>query len=280
MNCDLHTHTVHSDGSFTPVELVQAAKEKNLIVALTDHNTVSGLAEFMAEAEVLGVMAIGGTELSCVYGGREFHLLGLFIAPEYYGEVESLCIEYHSLKEKSNIDLIGKLSKMGYNISYEEIQKRNINGRVNRAHIAADLLEKGYVSSVPEAFAKLLDESGGIYIPPKRLELSEAIKFLRKIKAVSVLAHPLKEIDASALRDMLSEIKDSGLIGIETMHSSYTEEQIRVSKEIAREFGLLESGGSDFHGSNKPGVQLGVGKGNLAVPFEFYEALKKASESL
>lgn len=280
MNCDLHTHTVHSDGSFTPKELIKAAKEKNLIIALTDHNTVSGLAEFMAEAEKNGVVAVGGTELSCVYGGREFHLLGLFIAPEYYEEIEKLCIEYHGLKEKSNIDLIDKLRALGYDISYAEIQKRNVKGRVNRAHIAAELLERGYVSSVPEAFAKLLDEKCGIYVPPKRLELAEAIKFLRKIKAVPVLAHPLKEIGASELREMLTDIRDAGLVGIETMHSSYTDEQIAVSKEIAREFDLLESGGSDFHGSNKPGVELGVGKGNLAVSSLHYENLKMASELL
>lgn len=278
MNCDLHTHTVHSDGSYTPRELVLKAKEKDLIVALTDHNTVSGLAEFMEEAEKNGVIAVGGTELSCVYEGREFHLLGLFIPTEAYQEVESLCVEYHRLKEQSNIDLIDKLFKLGYDISYSEIQKRNINGRVNRAHIAAALLEKGYVESVPEAFERLLDEKLGIYLPPKRLELTEAIKFLRKIKAVTVLAHPLKEIDGSALRKMLADIKDVGLVGIETMHSSYTEEQIRLSKELASEFGLIESGGSDFHGSNKPGVELGVGRGNLNISADIYYKMKSKSE--
>ena len=278
MNCDLHTHTVHSDGSYTPSELIREAKEKNLIIALTDHNTVSGIGEFMAEAKAEGVEAIAGTELSCVYGGREFHLLGLFIAPEHYEEIESLCIEYHGLKEKSNIDLIDKLRALGYDISYSEIQKRNVKGRVNRAHIAAALLEGGYVSSVPEAFAKLLDERCGIYVPPKRLEFAEAIKFLRKIKAVPVLAHPLKEIDATQLREMLENIKDCGLVGIETMHSSYTDEQIAVSREIAKEFGLLESGGSDFHGSNKPGVELGVGRGNLNISADIYYKLKSKSE--
>ena len=274
MNCDLHTHTVHSDGSYTPRELVLAAKEKNLIIALTDHNTVSGIPEFLEEAEKNSVVAIAGTELSCVYEGREFHLLGLFIPPEAYQEVESLCVEYHRLKEQSNIDLIDKLFKLGYDISYTEIQKRNINGRINRAHIAAALLERGYVESVPEAFTKLLDEKCGIYVPPKRLELEEAIKFLRKIKAVTVLAHPLKEIDGSALRKMLADIKDVGLVGIETMHSSYTEEQIRLSKELASEFGLIESGGSDFHGSNKPGVELGVGRGNLNISADIYYKMK------
>lgn len=278
MSCDLHTHTVHSDGSYTPAELVAEAKMRDLIIALTDHNTVSGLPEFIAEADRQGVTAVGGVELSCVYGGREFHLLGLFIEPQYYDKVENLCIEYHGLKEKSNIALIERLKEKGYDINYSEIQRRNVNGRVNRAHIAAELIEKGYVSSVSEAFEKLLDEKRGLYIPPKRLELTDGIKFLLEIKAVPLLAHPLKEIDVRELRKMLPTLLEAGLVGIETMHSSYTEEQIGFSKKAAKEFGLLESGGSDFHGSIKPGVQLGVGKGNLNISDDIYYALKKRKE--
>ena len=280
MRCDLHTHTVHSDGSFTPKELVAAAKEENIIIALTDHNTVSGVPEFMSEAERLGVVAIGGVELSTVYGGKEFHLIGLFVEPEYYAEVEQLCKNYHGLKEKSNIDLIEKLCEAGYDIDFNNIKKRNIKGRVNRAHIAAELLERGYVGSVSEAFERLLDEKCGLYTPPPRLQLTDAIVFLRKIKAVSVLAHPLKEIDADELTWMLPELISSGLIAIETMHSSYSDEKIRVSKSIAKEFNLLESGGSDFHGSIKPGVNLAVGKGNLDVPEEIYLELKKQLENI
>ena len=274
MNCDLHTHTVHSDGSFTPTELVRAAKDKNLIIALTDHNTVSGLSEFIREADRLQVEVVCGTELSCVYDGKEFHLIGLFIEAEYYSEVENLCTEYHSLKEKSNIDLIDKLCALGYDLSYAEIRKQNVNGRVNRAHIAAELMNKGYVDSIPEAFSKLLDEKCGIYVPPKRLSLPDGISFLRSIKALPVLAHPLKEISAEELRQMLPTMKEAGLVGMETMHSSYGEEQIAVSKEIAADLGLLESGGSDFHGSVKPGVELGVGKGNLNISKDIYLKLK------
>ena len=280
MNCDLHTHTVHSDGSYTVAELVAAAKEKNLAIALTDHNTVSGLAEFMFCADAAGVTAIGGTELSCVYGGKEFHLIGLFIEPEYYSQVEALCTEYHLLKEQSNIDLINKLCKLGYELDYAEIQSKNVKGRVNRAHIAATLFSKGYVNSIPEAFSTLLDEKCGIYVPPKRLALSDGIKFLRNIKAIPILAHPLKEIDSEALRIMLPEHIEAGLIGIETMHSSYTEEQIAVSKQIAEEFGLMESGGSDFHGVMKPGVELGVGKGNLNISEKIYLDLLRRKTSL
>ena len=273
MNCDLHTHTNHSDGSNTPVELVAMAKELDLIIALTDHNTVTGLPEFLAEAERIGVTAIGGTELSTVYHGEEFHLLGLFIDPEKYGEVEELCREYHILKEESNIDLVNRLRKAGYSIDYASIKARNVKGNVNRAHIAAELIEAGYFGSVSEAFDRLLDEKCGYYIPPRRLELTDAIGFLTEIGALPILAHPLKDIDGDRLREMLPELIEAGLVGMETMHSSYSDEKIALSKVIAADFGLLESGGSDYHGSNKPGVKLMVGKGNLNIPASIYYKL-------
>ena len=280
MNCDLHTHTNHSDGSSSVKELVSEAKERDLIIALTDHNTVKGLPELFAEADRLDVTVIGGTELSTVYNGREFHLIGLFIAPEYYDTIEAICQEYHLLKEQSNIDLVNKLCDLGYKIDFATIKSKNLEGHINRAHIADELFRQGYVSSIPEAFDKLLDEKCGLYIPPRRFELAMAIKFLRSIKAVPILAHPLKEIGYDQLRAMLPELKDAGLVGMETMHSSYSEEKIAVSKEIAKEFDLLESGGSDYHGSIKPGVKLGVGKGNLEIPYEVYEKLLNFHNSI
>ena len=280
MNCDLHTHTNHSDGSKTVTELLTEAKERDLIIALTDHNTVTGLPELFAEADRLGVTVIGGTELSTVYNGREFHLIGLFIAPEYYETLESVCQEYHVLKEQSNITLVNKLRDLGYNIDFAEIKRKNVKGHVNRAHIADELFKYGYVSSVAEAFDKLLEERCGLYIPPRRFELVEAIQFLRSIKALPILAHPVKDIDYEQLRAMLPELKEAGLVGIETMHSSCSNEQIAVLKGIAKEFDLLESGGSDYHGNIKHGVELGVGKGNLNIPCEVYEKLLNLHNSL
>ncbi|MBR5144108.1 MAG: PHP domain-containing protein [Clostridia bacterium] len=280
MNCDLHTHTNHSDGSSTVAELVSGAKERELIIALTDHNTVTGLPEFLSEADRLGVVAIGGTELSTVYEGREFHLIGLFIDPEHYEKIEALCREYHMLKEQSNIDLVAKLCNAGYIIDYSAIKAKNLKGNVNRAHIAAELIKQGYVSSISEAFDKLLDEKRGLYIPPRRLELVDAIGFLRGIRAVPILAHPLKEIDDARLRQMLPVLKEAGLVAIETMHSSYSDDKIAISKKIADEFGLLESGGSDYHGSIKPGVMLGVGKGNLDIPDTVYHALVEKRKTI
>lgn len=273
MNCDLHTHTNHSDGSSTPTQLVAEAKKKNLIIALTDHNTVSGLPEFLREAEREGITAVGGTELSTEYEGKEFHLLGLFIDPEHYERVESLCREFIRLKEYSNIDLCDKLNRLGYSIDYAAVKARNIKGNANRAHIAAELMKAGHVGSVQEAFSRLLDERCGLYTPPPRLQLTDAIGFLREISAVPILAHPMKEVSPERLREILPELVKAGLIGMETMHSSYSDEDIAVAKQIAGDFGLLESGGSDYHGDIKPGVALGTGKGNLNIDSSIYHAL-------
>lgn len=280
MYCDLHTHTNHSDGALTPQQLVVEAKKKNLIIALTDHNTVSGLPSFLSEAERLGVTAVGGVELSTVFENAEYHLLGLFVDKEHYEKIESLCFEYHLKKERSNIMLVNKLNDLGYPLDYSEIKKKNVKGNVNRAHIASAMVEKGYVSSVKDAFESLLDEKRGIYVPPERLELCEAIKFLREINAVPVLAHPLKDAGPERLREIIPGLIEKGLMGIETMHSSYSNEMIAISKSIAKEFSLYESGGSDYHGSVKPNVELGIGKGNLHISDDVYFNLLNAKQVL
>lgn len=275
MRCDLHTHSNHSDGTYTPAQLIAEAKERGLIIALTDHNSVSGLPEFMAEAEGQGVTAVGGVELSTERDGREFHLIGLFIEPQYYGRVEELCLDFHRRKRESNVALIKRLDEAGYRLDFSAIEGMNVNGRVNRAHIAAQLVRCGYVASIPEAFEKLLDESRGLYIPPERLSLTDGIQFLRSIGAVPILAHPLKEISDKQLDNLLPELRAAGLAAIETMHSSYDDGMIKISKRLAAKHSLLESGGSDFHGEIRPGVRLGEGKGNLNITEEIYHALVK-----
>lgn len=273
MSCDLHSHSINSDGTDTPAQIIEEAKRQGLIIALTDHNTILGLPSFIEEAERAGVVAVGGTELSCAYGSKEFHLVGLFIAPEFYSRVERLVKEFHVLKEISNIEMIERLNAAGYDITYAEIRRRNPSGNVNRAHVAAEMLEKGYVSSVSEAFKTVLSEESGFYVQPARLQLTDAISFLREIEALPVLAHPLQDVDAEELREMLPELTKAGLIGIETMHSSYSDEQIATAKDIAKDFSLLESGGSDYHGSTKPTISLGTGEGNLDISDSIYENL-------
>lgn len=281
MNCDLHMHSLFSDGTYTPAELIAEAKKIGLgVIALTDHNTVAGLQDFVQEAEQQGMTAVGGVELSTEHEGNEYHLLGLFIAPEHYHRVERLAKEFHVQKEISNIETIERLNDAGYMISYADIRKKNLTGNVNRAHIATELMEKGYVESVSHAFRELPRDGGRFYVPPQRLQLIDAIVFLREINAVPVLAHPLQDADEVTIRNLLPAAVEAGLIGLETRHSSFDKATIETAEKIAADFNLLPSGGSDFHGKTKPHVHMGTGTGDLVVPMEFYHKLHEAHTRL
>ena len=273
LRCDLHTHSIFSDGTYTPRELIAEARQHGLIIALTDHNTAAGLPEFMDAAREFNVTAVPGAEFSAEYAGKELHLLGLFIQPEHYAAVERIVREQHVLKEISNMELVERLNQAGYMIHYANVKKRNPNGNANRAHMAAELLEQGYVASIREAFDTILSDNGGFYQPPSRLQLTDVIRELRRIGVLPILAHPLQELTEQELRELLPIAKEAGLLGMETMHSSYTPETIRLANTIAEEYHLLPSGGSDFHGTVKPEISLGTGKGWLHIPPEIYDNL-------
>ena len=274
--CDLHTHSYYSDGTFSPAELIAAAEKRNLgAVALCDHNTVAGLPEFLEAARGSRVEAVPGVEFSTDYGDRELHILGLFIRPEDYAAVTELLEDGKRRKEQSNIDLVDALNRAGYRLDYGQIRGKTPGGQVNRAHIAAALTEAGYTESVKDAFRTLLAPSRGYYTPPKRPDALETVAFIAELGSVPVLAHPFLNLkQEGALREFLSRAKPRGLAGMETMYPLFDEEQTRLAGAIAEEFGLLPSGGSDFHGGNKPDIALGTGKGNLAVPISCLEKLK------
>ena len=280
MHCDLHTHSFYSDGEYSPAEIVREAKEKGLIVALTDHNRTTGLAEFTAEAEKLGVTAVSGVELTCELEGCELHLLGLFIDPGHYETVNGLTDKYVKLKIESHYTLIENLKADGISIDYEKVKKRGRDGNVNRVHFAEELMKMGLVSSVKEAFCGILKEGGGYYIPAEKLDFFEAVKFLKSINALPILAHPLKELTPEKLTEILPEAIENGLVGIEVIHSDFSAEMQKTASEIAEKFGILKSGGSDFHGIKKPGLALGTGYGNVSVPTEFYEKLLGKKQKL
>ena len=276
--CDLHTHSTFSDGTLTPEELVDLAIEIGLdTVALTDHNTVGGLARFSEYAEKRGLRAINGIELSVEFCGKEVHLLGLFIKPEHFSQIRALLEEANRKKDAANRALVALLYNAGYRIDYDEILSALPNvKRANRAHIAAELVRKGYVADFDEAFKTLLHESCGFYTPPKQPDAMEMIRFLRSIDAVPVLAHAFEKLTVDETRAFVREGKENGLIAMETVYPTFTAEQTALAKEIAAEHGLLESGGSDFHGTNKQNIFLGVGRNNISVPLEFAEKLEKA----
>lgn len=277
-HCDLHTHSRCSDGTCTPAEIIDLALQAGLsAVALTDHNTIDGLPAFLAAAEGKEILAIPGVEISTGYREKELHIVGLFVKPSDYDAVTAFLENANLRKEESNRKLIQALSQAGFSLDYDSILRAHPEGTVNRAVIAAALLEKGYVASVEEAFQRLLHPRNGFYVPPERTCAFEAIRFLADLGIVPVLAHPFLNLTEDQLREFLTEAKKTGLGAMETVYSAYSPETEALAKKIAAQFGLLSSGGSDFHGGNKPDIHLGTGKGTLSVPAAFAETLREVS---
>lgn len=274
--CDLHTHSTFSDGTDTPTALVALARERGLsAIALTDHNTVAGLPEFLEAAKGTSVRAIPGTEFSTDYRGTELHILGLFLKPEDFGVITERLEDYHRRKEQSNRCLVEKLNAAGYAIDYDRIKNSTPEGQVNRALIAAELTRLGYMESIQAAFKQLLSPKCGYYVPPTRPCPFETIRYIKSLGAVAVLAHPFLNLNEADLREFLKEAVPCGLDAMETLYSTYDEETTAAAKQVADDFGLLHSGGSDYHGGNKPHIQMGIGQGNLAIPQELITAMEE-----
>ena len=279
--CDLHAHSVFSDGTDTPAQLLDKAQARGLCaIALTDHNTVAGLPSFVEAAEGRSVRAIPGVEFSADYQGTELHILCLFLQQNHYQTVTDLLEDYHRRKEQSNIQLVDRLNAAGYILDYEKIKAATPNGQVNRALIAAELTQLGYTESIQDAFRQLLSPKCGYYVPPLRPSPFEVISFIKSLGAVAVLAHPFLNLNEEQLRQFLPQAIKSGLDGMETIYSTYDEKTTILAKTIADEFGLLHSGGSDYHGRNKPHIEMGIGQGNLAVPERLLTALETQARIL
>ena len=274
--CDLHTHSTYSDGTVTPTQLIRIAEAAGVAaVALTDHNTAAGLPEFLNAAAQSTVKAVPGVEFSTDYGQTELHILALFVKPEYYAAVEELVGQMLLRKEQSNLDLIEALVSLGMELDYGAIKALTPNGQVNRAVIAAEMVRKGYCETVKQAFSRYLSVSCGYFKPPRRLDALETIRFIKSIGAVAVLAHPFLNLDEAGLRQFLKEAIPVGLDAMEVYYAGYSAERTELSERIVREFGLLASGGSDFHGNNKPDIWLGTGKGDLKLPMRLLEDLTR-----
>ena len=274
--CDLHTHSIFSDGTFSPAQLINEAEQIGLsAIALTDHNTVAGLTDFLTAAENSSVTAIPGIEFSSDYEDLELHIVTLFLRPEHYSAITELTDGMNLRKKQSNLDLIEKLNRDGYHISYETIKASMPAGEPNRANIAAELTRMGYTANNKEAFQTLLGAKCGYYQPPKRVDVFELIEFIRSMGLVSVLAHPFLSFKEEArLVKFLEKAAECGLQGMETHYPLFSPEQTQRLDDLAHQFGLAQSGGSDFHGENKPDISLGCGKGGLRVPLHFLDQLK------
>ena len=277
--CDLHTHSTYSDGTYTPAQIIDQAVETGLsTVALCDHNTIAGLPEFHAAAEGKPIEAVGGIELSTEYLDKDLHIVGLYIRPEHYGGITAMMEDTNRRKMECNRRLVDVLRSNGYDMDYDEMCSQHPSGQINRAHIAAVLTEKGYTESIKKAFSTLLSEENGYYVPPKRITALDAIAYLKSIGVAAILAHPFFDLTEEELDVFLPRAKEAGLAGMETLYSTFDRKERELAARIAARYDLLPSGGSDFHGLNKPDIQLGRGKGDLFVPESFAESIRKTKK--
>ena len=262
---DLHTHSTFSDGTLTPTQLVAAAEKIGLhAIALTDHNTVEGLPEFIAAGDKCNVQTVSGVEFSTEYEGTELHILALFVTPDMYAPITALLEDFRERKEKSNVQLVEALNRAGIQVNYDKIRSAS-DGYVNRAVIAAEMTALGYTASVKEAFKTYLQPDQGYYTPPRRPDAYEVIRFIKSLGATAVLAHPLLNLSEKQLREFLPEAVACGLDAMETDYPKYSPMEMLLAQVVAEDFGLLPSGGSDFHGENKPDIALGTGRENLSI---------------
>jgi predicted metal-dependent phosphoesterase TrpH len=276
--CDLHTHSYYSDGTLSPRQLLQEAEKLGLTaLVLCDHNTVRGLPEFLEAGKNSSVEAVLGVEFSVDYAQKELHILALYVQEQYFDRIEAMMEQARQCKERSNIELIQALRAAGLAIDYASV-KEHSRGFVNRAHIAAELTRLGYTESAQEAFKKYLSPKLGYYKPPERIDAFEAIRFIKSIGAVAVLAHPFLNLkEEAAVRAFLQQAVPCGLDAMETLYPKYDRQTTLLAAALAEEFGILPSGGSDFHGDNKPDIGLGVGRGELRVPSKYADDLKQKS---
>lgn len=266
---DLHVHSNKSDGSFTPKELVDYALSKGLCAfALTDHDTTDGLDEAISYAMDKPIEVVPGIEFSTEYEGRDIHVLGLYIRykdPVFKERIQN----FVDSRIKRNEKMCKNLQEAGIDISYEKLLKTYPDAVITRAHYAAYLTDNGYVSSRADAFAQYVGDHCKYFVPREKVTPSQAVELILQAKGVPILAHPpLYHMGKDKLDTLVSTLKNAGLAGIEAIYSTYNNQDTRDMMELAKKYDLLLSGGSDFHGANKPGLDMADGYGRLFVPEE------------
>ncbi len=273
---DLHMHTTHSDGTLTPVELARLAKEQKVdAVALTDHDTVSGIEELVEETGKLGLEAIPGVELSAAFGPGTLHILGYGFDPR--GPIEARLVQFQKAREERNPRILEKLKELGMPLTLEEVKTLSkAAGQVGRPHIARALELKGYVASYAEAFDKFLSKGKPAYLSKAGLSAKDCVELIHESGGVAVVAHPVQmRLKGEELTSKIKELVALGMDGLEVIHPDHSPENQTLFSDLADEFGLFKTGGSDFHGAHKPGVQLGQGR----PPYFFLEKMRdKISE--
>jgi len=272
---DLHCHSLHSDGTDSPSNLARQAHALGLkALALTDHDTLGGLPEFLACQPTCSTRLIPGIELSCRFVDMELHILGLFLDlqdRQLHERVESLRLR----REDRNQRMLVRLHEMGIRLAWEDVKTHASSDLVSRVHFARALHRLGHAGSPQDAFKRLIGDGCPAYAPFDELSPEEACRWIREAKGVPVVAHPGRSARRNFRWDVaMADLKSVGVCGFETHYADYSPLEERYFLNLAKELGMSRSGGSDYHGGTKPGISLGVGRGSLNVPDEVLDELE------
>lgn len=266
---DFHVHSNMSDGTLSPTEVVeQAAKAGLKAIALTDHDTIDGVAEAVEAGIRYGVKVVPGIEISAEYKGGDLHILGLNV--DYHNQtfVDKVSVCRDS-RHNRNLKMIEKMRECGFPVTWEEMLNRFGDNSITRAHFAKYLIDEGYVKDKEEAFNKYLNPGCPCYLPRVKVTPFEAIDMIKEAGGHPVLAHPLLyKMPYDRLESVIVMLKDHGLEGIEGRYSLNKVEDNCFMDKLAKRHGLNMTGGSDFHGAIKPDIFIGTGKGSLRVKEE------------
>ena len=282
---DLHTHTDRSDGSTPPGDLVRQAVSEGLrALAIADHDTLAGYDAACPTAADCGIELICAVELSTrpneqrENGKRErsVHVLGYWLSSPPTVEFRRYLETQQASRRKRNVDLVAKLRQLGVSITLEDAEVYGRN-QVGRPHFARVLLDKGYVSCLQEAFDVYLADEAQAGVERDEPTLDEGIRRIRDGGGIAALAHPVRLPQRGRdLERLVEHLVESGLEGIEVYHSEHAPADCAEFAGIARRFGLISTGGTDYHGDNKPGIRLGRGiDGNVLLPYEFLEEMRE-----
>lgn len=264
---DLHTHSSRSDGSDPPERIAElAAKAGCTAVALTDHDRVDGIDAARRRGQELGIEVVGGCEVSCTTAFGTLHLLAYFVEEDdgpLHAELERL----QQWRSERNARLAARLAELGLPVTLEEMEAEAGGVGVGRPHVAAILVRKGVVSSIQEAFDEWLGDGRPAHVERPRLGVAEAIRLVRASGGVAVIAHPLSlRLEPGQLDQAVQEMAAEGIGGLEAIYGRYTAAEREMLSALARRHDLVVTGGSDYHGTYKPDLQVGVGRGDLVVP--------------
>ncbi len=275
---DLHLHTTASDGVMSPSGIVRYAKTRNLqAIAVTDHDTIEGLEEAMAEGKTIDFEVIPGIEISAEYSPGSMHLLGYFLDIRHPLLIEKL--KYlQEARAARNPRIVENLNRLGVKITYEDVVRASGGGQVGRPHFAQVLLDKGYVRSIQDAFERFLKKGAPAYADKFRFRPNDAIKLINEAGGVAVLAHPntLGMNGNAGFEALLLQLVREGLGGIEVYYPEHSPSDVARYKFVAEKFGLVMTGGTDYHGIEGNELEIGIGRGNMRLPYSIVEQLRTA----